>query len=128
LINVDLLCITSIQYTSFFLNTADNNIMTKVLNVAFLLLLALGAIGCDKQVSDYVDGVRRTPKPGFGGGDEEDTMAFKISPGRLGTSTVGAGGVEGGITGTITPTRQFYNMGADMSMSISINKKRMIQN
>lgn len=105
---------------------ADKSFMTKVrYSYALVLLMALLASGCDKQVSDYVDGVKRNIPRNT---TEGEPMTFKITPGVMATTATN-GATEGAITGTITPTNQVFLLdatsGTDMSMSVSISRKRV---
>lgn len=98
--------------------------MTKVYRLLLILTAVTMSLGCDKQVSDYIDGVRRVPRGDTESGQPEP-MNFKITSGKL-NSTL-SGGTGGAITGTISPTNQVLTLGTDMAMSVTIGRARVVQ-
>jgi hypothetical protein len=102
--------------------------MTKALGFyIFVAVLSLFVMGCGNQVSDYINGTKRTV-PHSVGSNETDNMYMKITPGKL-LSTMTNGTAEGAIEGTITPTIQTYTLaptipGTSMVMTATMSRSR----
>jgi len=94
--------------------------MKLILLISSVVFLA----GCNSQVADFVDAAKRgrteTTTPTVPTTQTSSVMGFKISPGKINTTTTN----NGAISAVITPTNRKYVMGGDMAMTMTLSKSR----
>lgn len=90
--------------------------------LAAFIFIVFAMTGCNSQVSDFVEGARRAPDSlNLPSTNTASPMAFKVTPGRMNSTTTGGGVIQA----TITPTQQKLNLGSDMSMTVTFSRNRL---